>query len=298
MAHANVLWIKKLDYPKGWGIRSNTHDYRQMFFITDGAGRMEVGQGQVFLRPDSCVLIRPNEPHRMPCIESGCLQMYDVKFVISDPFLAQELSKLPHCIQNEQEQSLRLLSKIRREWKSARHIGEENSCYETQFANLYFEELLYLILRGQSTEQEILSPHSLDLPEQEYPGISGKIVEYLELHYAEKFSLENLSANLSYNRNYLCNVFKNTTGYTIQNYLNTIRIQKAIDQICHSHKPLMEISANVGFKDIHHFNRIYKAVTGQTPGFTRAQVREGISSDLVEHGEFLYRYKADSSTEA
>lgn len=103
---------------------------------------------------------------------------------------------------------------------------------------------------------------------------------------------------MSYNRNYLCNVFKNTTGYTIQNYLNTIRIQKAIDQIYHSHKPLMEISANVGFKDIHHFNRVYKAVTGQTPGFTRAQVREGIFSDLVEHGEFLYRYKADSLTEA
>lgn len=295
MAASEILWIKKLDYPKGWGIRGNSHDFRQMFYITDGTGHMQIDQKEVEVRPNSCVLIKPYEQHRLFCIEEGCLKMYDLKFTVSDPGLIRALDALPSCVQTAQEEPLHLMTKIRQEWKTARHSAGA-SRFEAELARVYCDEMLYLLLREQTegASEETEQAGLID-PEQ-YPGIAGKIIAFLNAHYAEDFSLDHLAAGLSYNRNYLCNVFKNTTGQTIQNYVRLLRIRKATELICNSHRTLADISETVGFKDIHHFNRVYKAVTGQTPGTIRAQAQEGVYSDIVEHGEFLYRYCADAQS--
>ena len=292
MAHTDVLWMKKLDYPVGWGIRGHSHDYRQLFFITDGQGFMQVADTTFPIQKGSCVLIKPYEHHRMPCTETGCVEMYDTKFTVSDAGLSNALNALPACFEANWEEIVPLLKKVRSNWKTARRAGRQ-ARYETAFTKIYFEEVLYLLLQEQSGQ--VVSAEDaddMDVLKLEFPGIAGKIADYLGQHYMEEISLDSLSEDLAYNRNYLCNVFKTTTGHTIQNYVKLLRISKATDLICNSHRSLSEIASRVGFKDIHHFNRVYKTVTGQTPGAIRSQAREDICSDIAEHGEFLYRYYA------
>lgn len=291
MAHADVLWIKKLDYPVGWGIRGHSHDYRQLFFITDGQGYMQVVDVTFPIQTGSCILIKPHEHHRMPCTENGCVEMYDVKFRVSDEYLSSTLDRLSPCFQTNLEEILPLLKKVRQNWKDARRTAYPGR-YEAAFAKVYFEEILYLLLQEQLSPTLPDETDAISVLQHEFPGVAGKIADYLEQHYTEEISLDSLSEYLAYNRNYLCNVFKTTTGHTIQNYVKLLRISKATDLICNSHRSLSEIAFRVGFKDIHHFNRVYKMVTGQTPGAIRSQAREDICSDVAEHGEFLYRYYA------
>ncbi|NCA80788.1 MAG: AraC family transcriptional regulator, partial [Sphingobacteriia bacterium] len=99
-----------------------------------------------------------------------------------------------------------------------------------------------------------------------------------------------LSEYLSYNKNYLCKVFKNTTTFTIKDYVYYLRIQKAVELICQTDFKLIEVSERVGFKNIYHFNRVFKKITSYTPGEVRRQEKDGLYSDIQAHGQFYYRY--------
>ena len=295
MSTVEILWINKLDYPKDWGIRGHSHDFRQLFYITDGEGCIQIGSQDFHFQKNCCILMKPYEFHRLYRTKKGCVRMFDCKFLVHSDFLSQELDKLPPCIPPNSDEALFLIAKVREEWKhSLKPLAEKAPPYGKEIAGVLLEQLLYTLLREQATHvDEIYSPGLLVLFQQ-FPGISGEIAAYLADHYNCEFSLEDLAKQFNYNKNYLCKVFKITTQYTIKNYVTLLRIRRATDLICNTTKKLSEISDEVGFKDIHHFNRVYKKIMGQTPGDVRHQEKEGMFSDIVAHGEFFYRYYSKS----
>ena len=52
---------------------------------------------------------------------------------------------------------------------------------------------------------------------------------------------------------------------TFSQYLNHIRINKAIDLIKQGDLTMTEISSECGFDTIRNFNRVFKQITGSTP---------------------------------
>ena len=54
---------------------------------------------------------------------------------------------------------------------------------------------------------------------------------------------------------------------TFSQYLNTVRLEKAIDLLNHNqeHLSMTEIASQCGFDTIRHFNRTFKDITGMTP---------------------------------
>lgn len=283
MSCINLLWIAKLDYAEGWGIRIHSHDFRQLYYVTSGEGKMQIGGKDFPLKENDCILIKPNEAHRLYRVKNSKLRIIDVKFIVNSPELFEELGQMPSCFSiTGADTILTLLSQMREEWKHTR-------LYRAELSGVLLEQILYLFLRmcldqpHQSQEPTLLVP-------KDFTGIPGQIVEYLETHYNCEFSLDDLADKLCYNKNYLCKIFKNATKYTIKNYVNLLRIQRATELICRSTKKLSEISDDVGFKNIHHFNRVYKQIMGHTPGDVRTQEKEGMYSDMVGHGEFTYRY--------
>lgn len=54
---------------------------------------------------------------------------------------------------------------------------------------------------------------------------------------------------------------------TFSQYLNTVRLEKAIDLLNQNqeHLSMTEIASRCGFDTIRHFNRIFKDITGMSP---------------------------------
>ncbi|WP_010272691.1 response regulator transcription factor [Paenibacillus senegalensis] len=101
-------------------------------------------------------------------------------------------------------------------------------------------------------------------------GSSGKrlvsqIEKYLNQHYASKISLEQVATDFHVNKNYLCHLFKETTGLTFTHYLNSLRIEKAKQLLLHSSDTLSDISDKVGYSDFRYFSRVFKRVTQMSP---------------------------------
>lgn len=87
-----------------------------------------------------------------------------------------------------------------------------------------------------------------------------QIQQYLQEHYAEKITLEDLSQRFYINKFYLTRVFKEQFGITIGDYLLNLRITKAKHLLRFTKKTAEEIGRECGIGDMYYFSRIFKKV--------------------------------------
>ena len=105
-----------------------------------------------------------------------------------------------------------------------------------------------------------------------------KSIDYMNRHFAEKITLEDVSAYIYLSPSYFSKVFKEEMGQNFNSYLNRIRIEKAKQLLLTDNIQLVHISGMVGFEDQSYFTKVFKKLTGVTPGKyreLRGQIREG-----------------------
>lgn len=81
----------------------------------------------------------------------------------------------------------------------------------------------------------------------------------------EDISVNQLAEMLYVSPYHLCHEFKNATGKTIIQYLNTTRILHAQRLMLETDYNITQISREVGFSNLTHFNRTFKKITGVAP---------------------------------
>ena len=89
-----------------------------------------------------------------------------------------------------------------------------------------------------------------------------RIREYLDQHYNQKISLDDLAEQYYNNKYYLTRIFKEQFGVTINNYLLNIRITHAKRLLRFTDKSAEEIGHEVGFHELYYFSRVFKKVEG------------------------------------
>lgn len=96
-------------------------------------------------------------------------------------------------------------------------------------------------------------------------GILPQVINYMEMHYSEEITLEQLTHTFGINRTKLCEEFKKYTGFTVKNYLLTLRINHAKRLLQSTPDSVEIISEEVGFHDTAHFIHLFKKKIGTTP---------------------------------
>lgn len=89
--------------------------------------------------------------------------------------------------------------------------------------------------------------------------------EYLEAHYAEDISLEDLAEQVNISPQYFSKLLKKTTGFNFIDWLSMLRVKKAKDLLADTSLTVKEVCFLVGYKDPNYFSRIFKKRTGITP---------------------------------
>lgn len=125
--------------------------------------------------------------------------------------------------------------------------------------------LLTLIMKETSPENTLPSAQTADT--------LSKIKRYLDEHFTEKISLDELSAIFFINKFYLTRIFKNRFGLSVNSYLIEKRITKAKQLLRFSDLSIEEISVQCGLSDANYFARIFKKTEGISPGAFRRNWR-------------------------
>jgi len=107
------------------------------------------------------------------------------------------------------------------------------------------------------------------LPDSRYTeaaGMGKEMILYLEDHYGEDISLDDLAGQFRRTPEYLCGIFKAATGETISHYLRRIRIHRAkVLLMERPDAPLREIAEACGFRSLSYFGKVFRETTGFTP---------------------------------
>ncbi len=89
--------------------------------------------------------------------------------------------------------------------------------------------------------------------------------QYILEHINERITTEKLSEVLGRNRTYLCSVFKEETGLSVNEYITKIKMDEAKRLLRHSKKPLRAIAEQLGYSTQSYFQNTFKKSEGITP---------------------------------
>lgn len=92
-----------------------------------------------------------------------------------------------------------------------------------------------------------------------------EIIDYINHHYDKDLNLTSVSHRFYLSPYYLSRVFKQITSFSFIDYINTTRIKNAQRLLRETNDQVTEIAAQVGFQNIAHFGRVFKAKTNMAP---------------------------------
>lgn len=90
-------------------------------------------------------------------------------------------------------------------------------------------------------------------------------LRYINKHYAENISLDDISAAAYMSKFYFCRKFHSTTGATALEYLNNIRLTKVHSLLLNTNMTIDEIACETGFMSAINLTRAFKKVYGSAP---------------------------------
>lgn len=82
--------------------------------------------------------------------------------------------------------------------------------------------------------------------------------DYISKHYTQTITLDMLAAKFFISKYYLCRTFKEITGYSINEYVNIHRIQRAKKLLEETDLGVSEIARQMGYESITYFEKVFK----------------------------------------
>ena len=99
------------------------------------------------------------------------------------------------------------------------------------------------------------------------------VIEYIAEHYCEKIYIDKLADMITVSADYFTKMFKDSIGKTPIDYINGIRINKALSLLSETDIPVNEIAEKSGFSNPNYFHKIFKQYMTTSPLAYRKSAR-------------------------
>jgi transcriptional regulator GlxA family with amidase domain len=159
-------------------------------------------------------------------------------------------------------------------------ITEENRIYSSGGANSYWNLLLHLAEKYADRETAILASKyfAIDIDRESqttFAMFKGQkdhadkdikhAQNYIEKHFHEKISIDDLTNLVSIGRRSFERRFKTATKNTVLEYIQRIKVEAAKRSFEISRKTIIEVMIDVGYTDAKAFRTVFKKFTGLSP---------------------------------
>lgn len=257
----------------------HSHDFMEIAYVASGTGTHKIGEMEYSVSKGDLFIINYDIPHGFRCVSSGpeaeltvynCIfkpEFIDYQLINSKDFrdiahhyLFRSLFPLESGTQNDfvligrdSPELEQLYVKMYNEYNR-----QDTGYIEMLRANVI--ELFVLITRLYKKAKD-----SRDCQGSRRNLIIENAIKYMMENYRKDIRLDDLSMLSFFSRNYFCKLFRDSTGMTVSEYIQKLRIQEACNLLRTTGSSIQEISGIVGYSDIKFFNSIFKRNTGITP---------------------------------
>lgn len=106
---------------------------------------------------------------------------------------------------------------------------------------------------------------------QKYSNLAQKVKEIVEQEYHDpELNAQSIADRLQLNNAYLGRMFRSAYGHSINDCINTCRLEESKTLLRNSQESIDSIARNVGFSNVKYYYVLFKKYTGQTPAAHRS----------------------------
>jgi YesN/AraC family two-component response regulator len=105
-----------------------------------------------------------------------------------------------------------------------------------------------------------------NLADVKHVDVIFRAIDYVKRNYMKKISLEEVASHVYLSPSYFSKIFKEEMKTNFNNYLNHIRIEMGKKLLLDDSIVLVDVSNLVGYEDQSYFSKVFKKMTGVSPG--------------------------------
>ena len=238
------------------------------------------------------------------CLEGHAYLQLEDRMVVLEP--GQFFAVMPRTLHNEcipaDEECTDLWLNLRQDQRIRAVVAgkDEDGEFGIQYVRAVLVDPLFKSLLKESLEQELDNAdygarilvknrmvealvamiRQLELEDQGQTvkhwqkNVVSEVVDYLHHHSTDRVELQDLAEHMAISVKHLNRIFKESTGTTIVNYANNIRLEQAKYYLTTTDLKIKDIAQLLNYYDQYHFGRIFKQATGKSPMEFRRDKRE------------------------
>ncbi len=237
----------------------HSHDYYELYFLLDGEREFFI-ENKMFIVPKNTLVVVP--PFCVHKTEGGPYRRININVSpnlldkTQNEFLLKAAESIAFKISNEYKD---LISRLLSEGAKVQSINIKSkkeyllSITKSIILFLSLQESVSLSLASSAYSLKSVSPEAL------------KIIYYINTHYNQQITLENLCNKFFMSKVSLCKKFKDVMNCSIMEYVMRIRLNKAKGLLRNTNKSIEEVAFECGFSSANYFGLIFKKEIGLSP---------------------------------
>lgn len=240
------------------------HQRTEFLLVHSGNCRVWIGKEEFLGKPGDVFVIHSGKIHALGCEKDCYLYICTFDPAILYSFQPEVKFLQPH-IPAESLEQLGLLEQVRGLF--AEMLQEKQQAEDWHDVLIRSDIIRLYSLFVRHFPREVSSSKQSMTKFLHFQQALSFIAE----HYAEDIKLSDVAKTINYNPSYVSSLFVTYTGVNFKNYLDSFRINKAVDLIKNTNITVAEISTLCGYENIRTFNNTFKRVTQMTPSQMRSE---------------------------
>lgn len=237
------------------------HENPEFLFVTSGSGYVQLDDTKVSIKEKDILVVNPNKMHAVyataPELRYYCL-LVDKNFCEQFGFYADQTILLEK-IQDDALFSIML--ELDTEMKT-------RSDYYKSAATDKILQILLCLYRNYPNRNPDTSGQS-----KSFTMVKSAIT-FMTQHCLEDLSVSDIAQKIGYSKYYFCRTFREITGYTVNDYFNSLKMQQAHAYLQKTNLSVGETAAWCGLDNISYFTKLFKKYIGILPSDVRRQKKK------------------------
>jgi AraC family transcriptional regulator len=248
--------LSDTNYPAALKAPPHYHEMAYFCLLLRGSYWEEYGNRRVTYQPLSIVFHPSREVHQGEVATTG-VRCFHVELTSHWVDRLQEYGQTPRdAVDLHSGEIVSLASRLYREFRLGAGLSP-------------------LIIEGIILEMLGLLVEEQRRDHQRAPKWLARAVDRLHVEFAQPLTIEGMAVDLDVSPVRLSRAFRRFYGESMGDYLRRIRVQFACRKLADPEASLIDIGIEAGFADQSHFTRVFKQITGMTPGEFRQTQNQG-----------------------
>lgn len=239
-------------------------EFISIVFVLEGSIKVSIKNNEIIIKEEEILIINKFDPTMIQSDNEGLILMFQLDSLYFNKFYnGFSDMKFVSYLGGKADDYLKHLIA-----KTFESLETNNETYRIEVEK-YLLEISILLMEKYND-----SGWDYNRIKEDY---LSKIILYIKENYKKKLGLQEIAEYVHLNQQYISRFFSKTTGTTITDYINIVRLNSSLDSLRYGNENISDIALGNGFPNIKSYFKAFKKYFNETP----AQYRRAHKGELL-----------------